>query len=149
MTSAATLRTQRFLPHPPEALFQAFAQPERLALWWGPAGFRNTFDLFEFHPGGRWEFVMHGPDGRDHPNRAQFQVLEADRIVIRHVNAPHFTLTVHLQPVDGGTQLEWLQAFDDPQVADAVRAICEPANEENLDRLAVLLSAAASDPPGA
>ncbi|MBP7522903.1 MAG: SRPBCC domain-containing protein [Leptothrix sp. (in: Bacteria)] len=144
MDPLTPLRTERFLPHPPQAIFQAFAHPEQLALWWGPAGFRNTFELFEFHPGGRWEFVMHGPDGQDYPNRARFEVLEADRIVIRHVNAPHFTLTVQLQPADGGTQLEWLQAFDDPQVAAAVRAICEPANEQNLDRLAALLSAGAA-----
>ncbi len=143
-STSSTLRTQRFLPHPPEAILQAFAQPERLAAWWGPAGFTNTFEVFEFRPGGRWEFVMHGPDGQNYPNRAQFQVLDSDRIVIRHVNAPLFTLTVHLRSADGGTQLEWLQAFDDPKVADAVRAICEPANEQNLDRLAALLEGVAA-----
>jgi uncharacterized protein YndB with AHSA1/START domain len=146
MDPAATLRTERFLPHPPEAIVAAFADPARLASWWGPAGFSNTFEVFEFRPGGRWDFVMHGPDGRDYPNRAEFQVTEADRIVIRHVNAPLFTLTVRLHPAAGGTRLEWQQAFDDPAVAEALRPICEPANEQNLDRLGALLSVPLSAP---
>ena len=33
-----------------------------------PAGFTNTFDVCEFRSGGRWSFVMHGPDGRNYPN---------------------------------------------------------------------------------
>jgi hypothetical protein len=31
--------------------------------------------------------------------------------------------------------VEWVQAFDSPEVAAAVRHIVEPANEQNLDRL--------------
>lgn len=146
MDPAATLRTERVLPHPPEAIVAAFADPAKLAVWWGPAGFRNTFEVFEFRPGGRWVFVMHGPDGQDYPNRAEFQVTEADRIVIRHVNAPLFTLTVGLQAADGGTRLTWQQAFEDPAVAEALRPICEPSNEQNLDRLGALLGAPLSAP---
>lgn len=141
MDPAATLRSERTLPHPPEAIVAAFADPTRLATWWGPAGFTNSFEVFEFRPGGAWIFVMHGPDGQNYPNRCEFLVTDADRIVIRHVVAPLFTLTVRLQAVAGGTRLTWAQAFDDPAVADALRAICEPANEQNLDRLAAVLSA--------
>ncbi|HMW22618.1 MAG TPA: SRPBCC domain-containing protein [Burkholderiaceae bacterium] len=141
MDSTATLRSERVLPHPPEAIVAAFADPTRLAAWWGPAGFTNSFEVFEFRPGGAWVFVMHGPDGQDYPNRCEFLVTDADRIVIRHSVAPLFTLTVRLQAVAGGTRLTWLQAFDDPTVADALRAICEPANQQNLDRLAAVLNA--------
>jgi uncharacterized protein YndB with AHSA1/START domain len=141
MDPTATLRSDRVLPHPPEAVVAAFADPLRLAAWWGPAGFTNTFEVFEFRPGGAWVFVMHGPDGQDYPNRCEFQVTDADRIVIRHSVAPLFTLTVRLQAVAGGTRLDWQQAFDDPAVAASLRAFCEPANEQNLDRLAAVLSA--------
>jgi uncharacterized protein YndB with AHSA1/START domain len=58
--SAATART---LAHPPEAVFAAFETPERLAAWWGPAGFTNEFERFDFRVGGRWVFVMQAPDG--------------------------------------------------------------------------------------
>jgi uncharacterized protein YndB with AHSA1/START domain len=53
----------------------------------GPAGFRNTFEVFEPRPGGRWCFLMHGPDGVDHPNESVFlAVEEPERIVFRHVS---------------------------------------------------------------
>jgi hypothetical protein len=37
------------------------------------------------------------------------------------------------------TRLEWIQEFEDPATADALLAVCEPSNEENLDRLQALL----------
>jgi uncharacterized protein YndB with AHSA1/START domain len=141
MTDTA-LETRRQLPFPPAAIYAAFADPACLATWWGPAGFRNTFDTFDFVPGGRWDFTMHGPDGRDYPNRSVFAALEPGRrVVIEHVNAPLFTLTVTLHDADGGTDLHWHQDFHDPAVAAALRAVCEPSNEQNLDRLAAALHA--------
>ena len=29
----------------------------------GPKGFTNTFQEFDLRPGGRWPFVVHGPNG--------------------------------------------------------------------------------------
>lgn len=59
--------------------------------------------------------------------------------MIKHVCAPHFTLTVLLQPRGAATELSWSQAFDDAAVAESVRHIVEPSNEQNLDRLEALL----------
>ena len=146
MDDTRTFRTQRTLPHPPHAVYAAFASAPVLAAWWGPEGFTNTFETFEFAPGGRWVFTMHGPDGTGYPNQCSFTTLEPDRrIVIRHEGAPYFTLTVELAEVAGGTHLTWAQAFDDTATAQAVKAIVEPANEQNLDRLtqALRLNAAA------
>jgi uncharacterized protein YndB with AHSA1/START domain len=50
---AATLATQRVLHARPAQVFAAFQQPALLAQWWGPAGFSNTFEQFDFVPGGR------------------------------------------------------------------------------------------------
>jgi hypothetical protein len=71
-----------------------------------------------------------------------FANIEADRqVVIRHVCQPFFELTITLESSPGGTQLLWEQAFDDAAVAQAVRHIVEPANEQNLDRLSQVLGA--------
>ena len=73
----------RVIAAPPEAVFACLAEPDRLARWWGPAGFRNTFETFEFRPGGIWKFVMHGPDGTDWPNHSVFREIEAPaRLVV-------------------------------------------------------------------
>lgn len=134
MSSFATNRT---LPAAAAAVFAAIQDPARLARWWGPDGFTNRFDVFEFRPGGRWVFDMIGPDGTVYPNESVFAVIEPDRqVVIRHVCPPHFTLTITLAPVAEGTRLHWTQTFDDAAVAEAVRHIVVPANEQNLDRLA-------------
>ena len=143
MTDAsAVLETRRRLPFAADAIYAAFADPACLAAWWGPDGFSNSFDVFEFVPGGRWAFTMHGPDGRDYPNRSVFAALDPGRrVVIEHVNAPLFTLTVTLGEADGGTEVHWRQDFRDPAVAEALRAVCEPSNEQNLDRLHAALRA--------
>lgn len=135
-----TMRTGRVLPHPPDRVFDAIADPGQLARWWGPRGFTNTFGVFEFVPGGRWIFQMHGPDGHTWDNSSIFQGIEPGRqVVVRHDCAPLFTLTISLAAVDGGTALDWVQTFDDVATADAVRARCSEGNEDNLDRLSAVL----------
>jgi len=141
MSNDATFRTERTLPFSPQAVYNAFASAEVLATWWGPKGFTNEFETFEFQVGGRWTFVMVGPDGARYPNQNVFVELEPDsRVVIRHDGEPFFTLTVQLTAVSGGTHLQWQQVFDDAHIAQAVKAMVEPANEQNLDRLTVALT---------
>jgi uncharacterized protein YndB with AHSA1/START domain len=135
LSADGVFSTGRLLPFTPEQVYAAFADGQRLARWWGPAGFRNSFETFEFRPQGRWKFVMHGPDGTDYPNENIFLETSAQRIVIRHVPAPQFTLAVTLTAQDGHTRLEWRQSLDDPEVARRIATIVLPANEQNLDRL--------------
>jgi uncharacterized protein YndB with AHSA1/START domain len=130
-------QTSRDIEATPAAVFAAIEDPVRLARWWGPAGFGNSFEVCEFKPGGRWKFTMHGPDGSSYANESVFAEIEPDRkVVIDHVCQPFFRLTVELLPTLAGTRLTWVQAFADPAVAESVRHIVEPANEQNLDRLA-------------
>jgi uncharacterized protein YndB with AHSA1/START domain len=140
----STFSTRRQLAAPPSAVFAAFADGACLARWWGPDGFTNEFDLFEFRTGGRWVFTMIGPDGQRYANESVFDsVVPGQELVIRHVCQPLFTLTIRLAPADGGTLLTWDQAFADAEVAKAVAHIVEPANEQNLNRLVVALGARA------
>ncbi len=139
--STAVLRTERVLSSSPRKIFAAFERPDRLAQWWGPKDFTNTFEQFEFKPGGRWVFVMHGPNGVNYPNEAVFREIKPDtKIVIGHVSEPRFSLTVTLSARGDKTHLTWVQEFESPEVAARLRAICEPANEQNLDRLQSLLA---------
>lgn len=136
-----TFKTHRQLAHTPQAVFAAIADPTRLARWWGPNGFTNQFQVFEFQPGGRWVLDMIGPDGTRYPNESLFAHIEADRqVVIDHTVEPLFTLTITLEPMAGGTLVHWEQVFSDAAVAQAVSHIVEPANEQNLDRLTAELA---------
>lgn len=132
----SAFKTNREIPAPVASVFAAIEDPARLARWWGPDGFTNTFQVFEFKPGGKWIFEMIGPDGRVYPNESVFAAIERDRqVIIEHTSAPRFVLTITLESTSSGTRVIWEQVFDDPAVADAVRHIVEPSNEQNLDRL--------------
>lgn len=141
-----TFKTTRDLAASPAAVFAAIQDPVRLARWWGPQGFSNRFEVFEFQPGGRWVFDMVGPDGAVYPNESVFERTDATepaaghrQVVIRHVCQPLFTLTITLEPLPVGTRVQWWQVFDDAAVAQAVAHIVAPANEQNLGRLAAEL----------
>lgn len=130
-------RTGRELPASPESVFAAIRDPARLARWWGPDGFTNTFHTFEFRQGGSWLFTMHGPDGKDYPNQSEFLDIVPDLLVrIRHINLPHFELSISLESIPNGTLVSWTGVFENREFAENARQFLEAANEQNLDRLA-------------
>jgi uncharacterized protein YndB with AHSA1/START domain len=142
--AAATLRTSRVLAAGPQAVWAAFADGGRLARWWGPAGFSNVFETFDFRPGGAWRFDMIGPDGQRYANVCRFGELRpAERLTVHHVVEPVFTLAVTLAAAESGhIRLDWAQTFADGRTARQLQALCGPANEQNLDRLAAELARA-------
>jgi uncharacterized protein YndB with AHSA1/START domain len=145
MTEEQILSTSRTLPYSPEEIYYAFASADSLASWWGPNGFSNTFELFEFNTGGRWEFVMHGPDGNNYHNKSVFtELVPNSKIVVHHDCPPDFTLTVELTPISEGTHLTWVQVFKDAETAQAVKQKAGTANEENIDKLEQVLSTASN-----
>ncbi len=134
----SAFQSSREIPATPQQIFAAISDPARLARWWGPAGFTNTFDVCEFKPGGKWSFTMHGPDGANYPNESVFVEIDPPRrVVIRHTCEPLFTLTITLAPSTAGTTLTWLQEFENADFARRMEHILRPANEQNLDRLTV------------
>ena len=133
-----TFNTSREIPATPEQVFAAISDPQRLARWWGPAGFTNTFSVCEFKNGGRWSFVMHGPDGHNYPNESVFANIEPPlKVVVQHVVEPLFRLNIALTESATGTRVSWAQTFESAEVASRIEHIVVPANEQNLDRLAV------------
>jgi len=132
----------RLLNGPREKVFRAFADPAHLARWWGPAGFSNTFEIFEFRPGGLWRFVMHGPDGANYPNESVFlDIVAPERIVLEHLSkGHHFILTITFSERGAQTLLGWRQLFDTAAHRDRIAPVVQGANEENLDRLAAELA---------
>jgi len=140
-SASAVLSNERVLPASPREVFAAFENSKTLAQWWGPNGFTNTFEQFEFRPGGKWVFTMHGPNGANYANESVFREIQPDsKIVIEHVSAPWFTLTVTLTPRGEQMHLRWDQQFESADVAERMRPLCKAANEQNLDRLQAVLA---------
>ncbi len=136
-----TFQTSREFSCMPASIFAAVANPERLVRWWGPAGFSNTFEHFDFQPGGKWKFVMHSPDGINYPNESEFlEIVPVEKVVIRHICEPFFTLTIQIEETKNGSKVSWIHEFDNEDIAEMVAHIVIPANEQNLDRLGIEVS---------
>jgi uncharacterized protein YndB with AHSA1/START domain len=142
-TAVAIARVKRVAESVEQLREDATRRPELLATWWGPNGFTNTFELFEFKRGGHWKYVMHGPNESHFANESVFLEVQApSRIVIHHISKPRYVLTVTIaaHAPAKGTAITWTQVFEDAAVGARIRHIVEPANEQNLDRLEAALA---------
>lgn len=124
------------IPATPEVVFAAIGDPQRLARWWGPKGFTNTFHECDFRKGGKWSFTMHGPDGSSYPNECAFAEIEAPGlVVVEHVSEPRFRLVIELAASGAETNVSWAQTFVSEEMARRLEPIVVPANQQNLERL--------------
>jgi uncharacterized protein YndB with AHSA1/START domain len=139
---ALEIVSTRVFAHSASVVFAAYTDDRRLAKWWGPTGFTNTFHEFDLRPGGRWRFTMQGPDGARHENECQFLEISAPRrIVFRHLSQPEFRMTVTLADEPAGTRVTWRMEFATAEDFAQAGRYAVAANEETLDRLAILLAA--------
>lgn len=75
----------RVLDAPRELVWKVWTEEQHLARWWGPQGFTTTTHSRHCVAGGKWRFVMHGPDGRDYENLITFlEVVPPERLSYKH-----------------------------------------------------------------
>lgn len=136
------LVSTHLLPVPRERAFAAVREVDQLVRWWGPDGFTSTSEAFDFRPGGGWTMVMHGPDGVDHPNVYRFLAIEAPaRVVVERPDPAHrFELTIAFDEAPGGTQVTWLQRFEDEAHFAEIKDFVAAANVQVLARLAAVVA---------
>lgn len=126
-----------FIASTPQQVFAAMSDPARVARWWGPDGFTNTIQQFDFKPGGTWLLTMHGPDGKDYPNESRFtRIVPGELFEIEHFSGHHFILAIELSASRQGTQVHWRQTFDTVEHYERIAQFVAGANEQNLQRLA-------------
>lgn len=126
----------RFLNAPRELVWEAWTDPKHLAQWWGPTGFTNSFDEFDFKAGGHWRFTMHGPDGKNFLNHSVFkEIVPKEKIVVDHVTNPLFTITALFEDLGDKTKFTFKATFESAEVWNAVKPYAAPGNQQTLDRL--------------
>ena len=112
-TAERELTISRLLNAPRELVWEVWTKPEHIKNWWGPTGFTNTIFSMEVKPGGVWDFIMHGPDGTDYPNKSIFrEVLPFEKIVYEHISKPHILATIDFQKQGNQTFIHWHMLFD-------------------------------------
>lgn len=139
------LLSTREFDAPRELVYKAWVTEDVVRQWWGPKGFVNRFSEFDPVPGGRWKFVMRGPDGREYDNEIRFvELTPPARIVLDHVSAPRFRITATFEELPGNrTRLVWHAVFENAATFRGLRDLATQGTLENLDRLEVALAALA------
>ena len=126
----------------PQAVFDAFADADTLARWWGPHGFTNRVDALELRPGGAFRITMTNSDGLDFDNHSTFELVEApDRIRFLHHLPMHvFRMDMHFSPTEDGTRLTWRMLFEKNAENLKLKKFIAAANEQNFERLEAVLA---------
>ncbi|RYD70879.1 MAG: ATPase [Sphingobacteriales bacterium] len=133
--------TVRVLDFPKDKVFKAWSDPEQLKAWWGPKGFTNTFETFDFHPGGRWKFVMHGPEKGNYKNEAEFIAIEEPEFIYwKRISQPLFRVCATFEDAGNqNTKLTFRMIFDSVEECEKLKPFVVDKNEENFDKLDDLL----------
>jgi uncharacterized protein YndB with AHSA1/START domain len=138
--------TERIFDAPRELVFKAWIDPDILAQWFGPAGFRTTTHEIDVKPGGVWRFTMHGPDGTDFPNKAIYtEVVPPEKLVFEHgEDAEDFVrmdlVTAIFEEIDGKTKISFTQLFNSKAERDEVAGFAVEGNRQTFDRLEAYLA---------
>ena len=141
-TSDREIKISRLLHAPIELVWKVWTQPEHIANWWGPNGFTNTISIMDVKEGGEWKLVMHGPDGKNYPNRSIFkEVVLHKKIVYQHFN-PNFTATAEFEVQGEKTLLNWQMVFDnrDEFIAVVKQHNAAEGMKQNVEKLETYLA---------
>lgn len=111
-TAQREIVTTRVFKASRDLVWLAWTDPKHLVQWWGPNGFTTTMQEMDVRPGGNWNFIMHGPDGRDYQNKSLYvEVVKPERLVYDHA-APKFRATATFEEHGDGTKVTLRMVFE-------------------------------------
>ena len=114
------LRITRMLSAPTDVVWEVWTNPKHIANWWGPNGFINTIHKMDIIAGGEWRLTMHGPDGKNYPNKSMFrEVVPFKKIVFQHFN-PNYIATIVFEPKEKETLMNWTMLFETNELFETV-----------------------------
>ena len=126
-TADREIAITRVFNAPRNLVWSAWTDPKHVAHWWGPTGFTNTIHKMEVKVGGVWDFIMHGPDGTDYPNKIVFtEVVKPELLKFDHgsddPNDPgQFNVTVNFTALESAkTEIRMRMVFQTKEARDLV-----------------------------
>lgn len=75
-SSGFELHLENVMPAPPQRVFDALTDPEKLKQWWGPNGFTTPYIDLDLRVGGAYRFTMQPPEGEEFHLRGEFREVE-------------------------------------------------------------------------
>lgn len=124
-----------------EIMYEAWSNPEHLKTWWGPKGFTNTFNEFDFRPNGKWRFIMHGPEKGNYVNECTFiKIIPLKLIAWNRSSQPLFQVVATFEEVTKNkTKLVFKMKFETVNECNKLKPFVVDKNEENFDKLEIVL----------
>lgn len=108
MTNKTELRIARLIKAPPSAVWDAWSDPAKLALWWIPAPIECRVDTLDLRPGGGFVTKMRegGGDWQPHVDGCFLEAIPERKLVFTTV------LTEGWQPVEPWLALTAILTFE-------------------------------------
>jgi uncharacterized protein YndB with AHSA1/START domain len=151
----------RLLEAPRELVWRVWTEDAHVLQWWGPTGFTTTTRDKDVRTGGRWRFVMHGPDGHDYENLVRYlEVKEPSLLSYEHggdagggegVEPVRFRVTVTFEEAGPErTKLTMSSTFPSQKARDHVisKYGALEGGKQTLGRLVEYLAAQRAAAPG-
>jgi uncharacterized protein YndB with AHSA1/START domain len=127
----------RIVHAPIEVAWRVWSEPDHLKNWWGPNGFTNTFNEFDFRVGGKWSFIMHGPEKGNYVNECEFIKIDKPTLIAwKRFSKPLFQVVAIFEEVTKETtKIIFKQLFNSADECNKLKSYVADKNEENFDRL--------------
>lgn len=139
-TSDREISISRLLNAPIDLVWEVWTNPEHIKNWWGPNDFTTTITKMEVKPNGKWDLVMHGPDGTDYENKSIFkEIIRHKKLVFEHIPGP--TFTIEFESRGDKTFIQWKILFESKeQLIEVVQKFkADEGLKQNLEKLEIYL----------
>jgi uncharacterized protein YndB with AHSA1/START domain len=142
---------------PVEAVWELWANPEKLGLWWGPPSWETTFEPYEMSVGAEMRHVFSGPDGESEHGVWRIEAVDPPRSLelsdadVDDEGKPNddFALTgitMTLAAADGGTRMTVRSMFFSRDGMEAMAEGFAEGLKLSVGRMEALLAEPASAP---
>ena len=139
---------ERTFDAPRELVWQAFTDPERVPLWWGPRGTTTTVVEMDVRPGGRWRYISHASDREDVTFFGEYLAVDPPNgfswtfmFEVEGMDPQGGPETFVLEDVDGRTKVTSTGHMGSPEAIDGALATGMVGGAiETWDRLEALLT---------
>jgi len=92
-----TLTIEKTLNAPIKLVWEAWAQPEHIACWWGPKGMEVKIVEHDFKVGGLWKYAMLMPNGNEFISEGKYSAIAELEKIISSASFKPMTIGVEIQ----------------------------------------------------